>query len=100
MPFVAHCTPPLCWKRSGPGREAALLDQGVPVRINDRLAAPNDEPTFAALRPELEQLGARLFAGPFELRRAGDTKALFGVTLKPAAAADLDTLLGRLGGPP
>ena len=70
-------------------------------RINDRLAAPASDETFAALRPELEALGRRLFGGPFELTRAGDAKSLFSVRMtSPAESASLGTLLGRLGGPP
>src|SRR5207249_7021802 len=48
-------------------------------RINDRLAAPNTDATLAAVRPELEELGNRLFAGRFELARAGGPKDLFAV---------------------
>ncbi len=69
-------------------------------RINDRLAAPNTDETLAALRPELEALAALLCAGPSDLRRTGDAKGLFGVTITNPAKADLSTLLGRLGGPP
>jgi len=68
-------------------------------RINDRLAAPNSDATFAAVKPELEALAARLYAGPFELSRAGDAKGLFAVKLT-GGAADVAALLGRLGGPP
>jgi hypothetical protein len=67
------------------------------VRVNDRLAAPNDEATFAALAPELEAFGKTLFAGPVTLERAGDAKSLFSVTLS-GAGADLKTLLARVGG--
>jgi hypothetical protein len=69
------------------------------VRVNDRLVAPNDETTFAALAPELEAFGKTLFAGPVTLKRAGDAKSLFGVTLS-GAASELKTLLARVGGPP
>ena len=70
-------------------------------RINDRLAAPATDETFAAVRPELEALGRRLFEAPFELTRVGDARSLFTVRLvSPTQTADLATLLGRLGGPP
>jgi hypothetical protein len=69
-------------------------------RINDRLAAPHTEATFAAVKPELDALCAKLFAGPFELAPAGDRKDLFGVKIVSPTKADLATLLARLGGPP
>ena len=71
-------------------------------RINDRLAGPATDETFAAVRPELEALGRRLFEGaPFELGRVGDEKSLFAVRMAgPKETAPLATLLSRLGGPP
>jgi hypothetical protein len=69
-------------------------------RVNDRLAAPNTDVTFAALRPELEALCKTLFAGPFELARTGGAKELFAVRIKSPAAPPLATLLERAGGPP
>ena len=69
------------------------------VRVNDRLAAPNDAATFAALAPELEAFGKTLFGGPVTLKQTGEAKSLFGVTISGAPAADLKTLLSRLGGP-
>jgi hypothetical protein len=69
-------------------------------RINDRLAAPNTDATFDAVKPELEAFAAKLFAGPFELGRAGDSKDLFGVTIVTPAKEDLGVLLSRIGGPP
>jgi hypothetical protein len=69
-------------------------------RINDRLAAPNTDQTFVTVKPELEALASKLFAGPFELRRGDDPKGLFAVTLKsPQPAPDLSTLLSRLDTP-
>jgi hypothetical protein len=69
-------------------------------RINDRLAAPSTDETFSALRPELEGLASRLFAGPSEIGRTGDAKSLFSVRLAGAAELPLGTLLANLGGPP
>jgi hypothetical protein len=70
------------------------------LRINDRLAAPNTDATFAALKAELEQLAQRLYAGPFELQRIGTPKDLFAVRIVSGAAVSLPTLLDRAGGPP
>jgi hypothetical protein len=69
-------------------------------RINDRLAAPSTDATFAGIKGELEALGQQLFAGAFELARVGGPKELFAVRFKSAASASLATLLERAGGPP
>ncbi len=72
-------------------------------RINDRLAAPNDDTTFASAAPELEALARRIFEGPFELSRVGGPKDLFSVRMTSAASptgTSLATLLDRAGGPP
>jgi hypothetical protein len=69
-------------------------------RINDRLAAPSTDATFASVRPELEALARQIFAGPVELTRVGDSKALFAVRMTASASAPLATLLERAGGPP
>jgi hypothetical protein len=68
-------------------------------RVNDRLAAPNTDATFAALKGELEALGKKLFGGAVELQRVGGPKELFAVRLK-GAGAPLATLLERAGGVP
>lgn len=71
------------------------------LRINDRLAAPNTDATFAALRPELESFCARLFgAGQFTLARTGEPRQLFGVTITTSHAPALASLLERAGGAP
>jgi hypothetical protein len=68
-------------------------------RVNDRLAAPNSDTTFAALAPELEAFCAGLFAAPCALARVGDPKGLFSVKITSPAKTDLATLLDRLGAP-
>lgn len=69
-------------------------------RINDRLAAPNSEETFAAVRPELDALCTKLFAGaPFKLTLAAPPRQLFSVRITTGAKQDLATLLERTGGP-
>lgn len=69
-------------------------------RVNDRLAAPSDEATYAALKPEIEAMADTIFAGQFDMARVGEPKDLFGVRLSTATAATLATLLERVGGPP
>jgi hypothetical protein len=69
-------------------------------RINDRLLAPSTEPTFAAVRPALDDLAGKLFAGaPYELALASTPRQLFAVKITTAGKSDLRTLLDRLGGP-
>ena len=69
-------------------------------RINDRLAAPNTNATFMALKPEVDAFCARLFQGPYELGRVGDPQSLFSLKIVCPAPTTVATLLGRLGGPP
>ena len=71
------------------------------VRVNVRLNGPANDEAFAALRPELEVLGRKLFAGPFELTRVGTAKDLLSVRLVSAGeTGSLGELLSRVGGPP
>jgi hypothetical protein len=69
-------------------------------RVNDRLAAANDEATFAALAPELAAFAEKVYGGPCELRRVGGPKELFAVRITHASGTPLATLLERAGGPP
>jgi hypothetical protein len=69
-------------------------------RVNDRLAAPNSDATFAALKPEIDALARTIFGGPCDLGRVGGPKDLFAVRIKNAGGAPLATLLERAGGPP
>jgi hypothetical protein len=69
-------------------------------RVNDRLAAPNTDATFGALKPELDALASTIFGGPCDLTRVGGAKELFAVRIKSPTAAPLATLLDRAGGPP
>ena len=68
-------------------------------KINDRLAAPNTDATFAAVKPELEAFGNRLYGGDCALARVGGPKELFAVRIT-GESAPLATLLDRAGGKP
>jgi hypothetical protein len=71
------------------------------LRVNDRLAAANDDATFAQHRAEIETFTRRLFEGStVELARVGEPRQLFSVSLTVKGAPSLDELLQRLGGPP
>lgn len=70
-------------------------------RINDRLAAPATDATFAAVKPELDAFCGQLFAGGrFETTRVGSGRELFTVKIASDGKASLAELLARAGGPP
>lgn len=67
------------------------------IFINDRLLAPNSEPTFAEARPDLQRFAERLFGGPqYSLTHDRDPRKLFGVSLKASDSFPLATLLKNL----
>lgn len=69
-------------------------------RINDRLAAPNTEATFAAMRPALDALCGTLFGPSYKLSPASRPRQLFAVKIATDGKLGLPALLERLGGPP
>lgn len=69
-------------------------------RINDRLTGPSTDATFKTVKPELDDLGTRMFEGRAEITRVGDAKTPFGARIVSPGPATLGTLLARLGGPP
>jgi hypothetical protein len=67
------------------------------IFINDRLLAPNSEPSFEAARPDLQRFAERLFDGPrYSLTHNPDPRKLFGVSLKALNSFPLATLLNNL----
>jgi hypothetical protein len=67
------------------------------VIANDRLVAPNTDATYAAFRPALEALLARLYpAATPEIARESDPKERFSVTVRIAENIPVATLLERL----
>jgi hypothetical protein len=80
------------------GRPLRFRTNDFLFRINDRLLAPNSDATFGAVRPALEALCAKLFAGgAYVLTSVGTPKQLFSVRITTSTPADLATLLARLG---
>jgi hypothetical protein len=86
-------------------RAAHLLEADSPLRfrtdeflfrINDRLAAPSGEKTFAELRPALDAVCARLF-GNYKLALAGTPRELFSVRITTDSKLGLESLLSKLG---
>lgn len=82
------------------GAKVRFRTDELQLRINDRLGAPNDDATFAALQPELDGFCRELFGAPCDVTRAGNAKSLFTVKIATSAKTDVATLLGRLGGAP
>ena len=74
--------------------------QELLLRINDRLAAPNREATFARVKGDLEALAQRLYGPRFEIASVGGPKDLFAVRVTGPEGTPLATLLERAGGPP
>jgi hypothetical protein len=92
----------------GAALEAAVLleeDAGLrfctdelEIGIEDRLLAPNDDATLAWLRPALEPLLGQLFAGaPVSVARRQGAKLPFALAVTAGGAADIASLLARLG---
>src|SRR5579872_4533839 len=98
---AAHAALSACQRLEGEGALAGKLHfngQDVEVFINDRLLAPNNEKTRAALKPEIESFANKLFgAGKYSLTYNTDPRRLFTVYLKatqPVSSADLLKNLG------
>ncbi len=65
--------------------------------INDRLLAPNTDETFQAVRPDLLDLGMRLYKDVgFMLDRESDPRQRFAVQIKALSRFDVDTLIKNL----
>jgi hypothetical protein len=72
----------------------------VLFRINERLHSENTDAGFAKVRPVLEQAFAKLYGKAPSLERQGEARELLTVKASSPGAADVKTLLDRLGGPP
>jgi hypothetical protein len=73
------------------GRELELF-------VNDRLLAPNRESTREAAEPELRGFLGRLFRGAeYSLLFGGDSRKLFGASIKSAQPFAMSELLANLG---
>jgi hypothetical protein len=69
----------------------------VLLAVNDRLVAPNREEVFDEIKPDIEAMAGRLFAGAsFELKRDGDPRKRFNVTIATARKLDVQNLLENL----
>jgi hypothetical protein len=78
---------------------ARFLGNELEIVANDRLLAPNDEETFAALRAALDPLLARLYPGiPLAVTRNPDPHERLTVTIKAGEPLGLAALAGRIAG--
>jgi hypothetical protein len=70
------------------------------IKLPERLDFSNDDPSFDALKREFESFLGQLYAGgKVKLTRVGSNKSPLSVRVVVEGAPDLDTLLGRVGGP-
>ncbi len=60
--------------------------------INDRALAPNSPETFEACKGDLEAFLEKIGGGSFVPSHQDDARRLFGVTVTPAKALDLDAI--------
>jgi hypothetical protein len=72
----------------------------VLFRVNERIHSENTDAGFAEVRPVLEQAFAKLYGKAPSLVRQGEARELLTVKASSPGAADVKTLLDRLGGPP
>jgi hypothetical protein len=72
----------------------------VLFRVNERLHSENTDAGFARARPALEKAFAKLYGTAPSLERVGEARELLTMKVSAPGAADVKTLLNRLGGPP
>jgi hypothetical protein len=68
------------------------------LSIEDRLLAPNNEETFAALAPVLAEVVTAAWGAPPVLRRAGSPKECFQVEISAPGKPEIADLTARLEG--
>jgi hypothetical protein len=70
------------------------------IKLPDRLDFSNEDPGFDSLKREFETFLGQLYAGGrVKLTRVGSNKSPLSVRVVAEGAPDLQTLLGRVGGP-
>jgi len=79
-------------------RKPKFLAGDIKFIVNNRGIAPNNEATFAALKPELEPLLAKVYGpGAFTLTREPDTRQRFMVYVKAKTPVTVGEALKKLG---
>ncbi len=77
-----------------------LLPGSLEIVLNDRLLAPNDDATDAAIRPELAKVLDRLYGGGrYSITRDPDPRHRLSYTVHcpPADGQPVESILSRLG---
>lgn len=70
------------------------------IKLPEKLDFSNDDPSFDSLKREFETFLGQLYAGGrVKLTRVGSNKSPLSVRVVTEGAPDLQTLLGRVGGP-
>ncbi len=79
------------------GKKLQFRGNETLVSINDRLVAPNNEETFRALKPDLEEAARELYTGArFELEPERDPGRRFAVWIKTRVSFSVEALLKNL----
>ncbi|MGH7797911.1 MAG: hypothetical protein ACREQ2_23865 [Candidatus Binatia bacterium] len=79
------------------GEKFKMLGNEAMIGINDRLAWPNSEESFAVVAPEIDRVARTLFAGAdISLEREPAARRKFAVRIKASRSFVVDELLGRL----
>jgi hypothetical protein len=67
----------------------------VLFRVQDRLAAPNEDATYDAYKPPLEQTASAFFGGAPSLERVGTDREPFSVRIRTGASGTVADALAR-----
>lgn len=67
----------------------------VMFRVQDRLNAPNDDATFEAYRPALEEVASAFFGPSPSMERVGGPREPFTVRIRTGADGSVSEALGR-----
>jgi NAD/NADP transhydrogenase alpha subunit len=79
------------------GGKLKLRGNEVVIAINDRLAAPNTDESFAAVAAEIEAVAKDLFAdAEISVEREPDRRRKFALRIKASRSFSADELLDRL----
>lgn len=71
--------------------------EALQLVANDRLVAPNNDETYAAVEPVIHELARRLYPkSGYRLAREPDPRERFAVTVTAGRPASVETLLDRL----
>jgi len=79
------------------GGKLKFNGQDVELFVNDRMLAPNNEQTRAAVEPDLKAFFTRLFRNSeYSLDYPADQRSLFGACAKSSRSFSTETLLANL----